>query len=104
MLWPYRSWADRVAVWNFVKDIPLRKSHRTFQALTEVEEGLARIADKPVQLVWGAKDFCFTMRFYERFKDFFPQAESVVYPNHGHYILEDGGEQAWSSIQGFLQD
>jgi hypothetical protein len=27
-----------------------------------------------------------------------------VYPNHGHYILEDGGEQAWSSIQGFLQD
>jgi hypothetical protein len=44
------------------------------------------------------------MRFYERFKDFFPQAESVVYPNHGHYILEDGGEQAWSSIQGFLED
>ena len=42
LLWPYRSWTDRVAVWNFVKDIPLRKSHRTFQTLTEVEEGLLR--------------------------------------------------------------
>ena len=104
LLWPYRSWADRVAVWNFVKDIPLRESHRTFQTLTEVEEGLAKIADKPIQLVWGAKDFCFSMRFYERFKEFFPNAESVVYQNHGHYILEDGGEQAWLSIRGFLED
>ena len=104
LLWPYRSWTDRVAVWNFVKDIPLRKSHRTFQTLTEVEEGLVKIADKPIQLVWGAKDFCFSMRFYERFKEFFPNAESVVYPNHGHYILEDGGEQAWSSIRAFLED
>ena len=79
LLWPYRSWTDRVAVWNFVKDIPLRKSHRTFQTLTEVEEGLAKIADKPIQLVWGAKDFCFSMRFYERFRSSFPmQSQSFT--------------------------
>jgi pimeloyl-ACP methyl ester carboxylesterase len=103
MLWPYRSWADRVAVWNFVKDIPLRESHRSYDTLTEVEAGLARIADKPIQLVWGAKDFCFNMHFYQRFKEFFPNAESVVYPKLGHYILEDAGSDAWQKISDFLR-
>lgn len=104
MLWPYRSWVDRVAVWNFVKDIPLHESHRSYRALTEVEEGLAKIADKPIQLIWGAKDFCFSMRFYDRFKEFFPNAESIVFPKCGHYILEDGGEEAWANIRDFLLD
>ena len=26
-LFPYRSWHDRVAIWNFVKDIPFEKNH-----------------------------------------------------------------------------
>jgi len=104
MLWPYRSWRDRVAVWNFVKDIPLRESHRSYQTLAEVEAGLVKLADKPIQLVWGAKDFCFSMHFYQRFKEFFPQAVSVVYPKHGHYILEDAGADAWQKIVNFLGD
>lgn len=104
MLWPYRSWADRVAVWNFVKDIPLGESHRSYQTLSEVESGLALLADKPVQMVWGAKDFCFSMYFYNRFKEFFPKAETVVYPKHGHYILEDAGPDAWKKISDFLSD
>lgn len=102
MLWPYRSWHDRVAVWNFVKDIPLSESHRSYQTLTEVEAGLAKIADKPIQLVWGAKDFCFSMHFHQRFQEFFPNAESVVYPKLGHYILEDAGADAWQKISNFL--
>ncbi|MGZ0655657.1 alpha/beta fold hydrolase [Coraliomargarita sp. W4R53] len=102
ILWPYRSWRDRVAVWNFVKDIPLRESHRSYATLLEVETGLAKLADKPIQLVWGAKDFCFSMHFYERFKAFFPKAESAVFPQHGHYILEDGGDEVWQEIVTFL--
>lgn len=102
MLWPYRSWSDRVAIWNFVKDIPLRQGHRSHTALAEVEAGLAKLADKPVQLIWGAKDFCFTTHFHDRFKQFFPQAESVVYPDYGHYILEDAGKGAWRAITKFL--
>jgi len=104
MLWPYRSWADRVAVWNFVKDIPLRESHRSYQTLAEVEKGLAKLAGKPVQLVWGAQDFCFNMHFYRRFQELFPNAESVVYPNFGHYILEDAGQDAWQKISNFLSE
>lgn len=104
MLWPYRSWGDRVAVWNFVKDIPLRESHPSYAALSEVEAGLAKLADKPIQLLWGQKDFCFNMHFYQRFKQFFPHAESVVFPKAGHYVLEDAGEPAWKQIAAFLSE
>lgn len=101
-LWPYRSWANRVAVWNFVKDIPLRESHRSYETLASVESGLSKIADKPIQLVWGAKDFCFSMHFHDRFKEFFPKSKSQVYDKCGHYILEDAGSDAWSKIGTFL--
>lgn len=102
MLWPYRSWANRVAVWNFVKDIPLRKGHRTYNTLAEVEANLSKLADKKIQLVWGGKDFCFNMHFYERWKTIFPNAEQCLYPQHGHYILEDGGAEVWATIADHL--
>ncbi len=102
MLWPYRSWADRVAVWNFVKDIPLRKGHRSYATLVEVESNLAKLADKPIQIVWGGKDFCFNMHFYKRWSEIFPKAEQQLFPKHGHYILEDGGESVMTTIVDFL--
>ena len=102
MLWPYRSWADRVAIWNFVKDIPLHKRHPSYDTLAEVQAGLAKLVDKPVQLIWGAKDFCFNLHFHSRFQTYFPKAKSVVYPKFGHYILEDAGKDAWQKIEDFL--
>ena len=103
MLWPYRCWADRVAIWNFVKDIPLHKRHPSYDTLAEVQAGLAKLVDKPVQLIWGAKDFCFNLHFHSRFQTYFPKAKSVVYPKFGHYILEDAGKDAWQKIEDFLK-
>jgi pimeloyl-ACP methyl ester carboxylesterase len=102
MLWPYRSWADRVAVWNFVKDIPLHGAHPSYATLHEVEAGLAKLADKPVQIVWGGKDFCFNMHFFARWREIFPNAEVRLHSKHGHYILEDGGREVARQIQAFL--
>ena len=101
-LWPYRSWNDRIAVWNFVRDIPLHARHRSYSVLQDVEAGLASLADKPVQLIWGAKDFCFTLHFHNRFKSYFPNALSRVYADCGHYILEDGEEAVCADISRFL--
>jgi haloalkane dehalogenase len=98
MLWPYRSWADRVAVWNFVKDIPLGESHRTHATLAQVEANLPKLADKKIQIVWGGKDFCFNMHFYRRWQSIFPDADMQLFSMHGHYILEDGGEAVWTTI------
>lgn len=102
-LWPYRSWSDRVAVWNFVRDIPLHTRHPSYKVLEEVEAGLASLADKPVHRIWGAKDFCFTLHFHDRFASYFPNALSRVYADCGHYILEDGGAAVCADIRGFLE-
>lgn len=103
MLWPYRSWADRIAVWNFVKDIPLNQSHRSYETLVEVEAGLKKLADKPVQIVWGGKDFCFNKHFFKRWCELFPNAEVHFHKAHGHYILEDGGRVVTKQIRAFLE-
>lgn len=103
MLWPYRSWADRIAVWNFVKDIPLNQSHRSYETLVEVEAGLKKLADKPVQIVWGGKDFCFNKHFFKRWCELFPNAEVHLHKAHGHYILEDGGRVVTKQIRAFLE-
>jgi len=102
MLWPYRSWADRVAVWNFVKDIPLHEGHPSYETLVEVEAGLAKLADKPVQIVWGREDFCFNMHFFKRWCEIFPNADVRLHEGHGHYILEDGGATVVGEIEAFL--
>lgn len=103
LLWPYRSWADRVAVWNFVKDIPLTEKHRSYETLKEIEEGLSTLKEKPIQLVWGKKDFCFNLHFLERWKQIFPSAKVSLHGKAGHYILEDGGKLVWGEISEFLR-
>ncbi|MFT4902086.1 MAG: pimeloyl-ACP methyl ester carboxylesterase [Lentimonas sp.] len=103
LLWPYGNWSDRVAVWNFVKDIPLRAEHPSYSTLSEVEAGLSKLKDKPVQIVWGAQDFCFNLHFYRRWAELFPQAELKLHQDCGHYILEDGGSGVWDEISRFIR-
>lgn len=91
-LYPYGTWADRVAVHGFVKDIPMEAGHPSYAALCEVEEGLRNLKGKKATVFWGAEDFCFDQSFYESWKRFLPQAEYRWLDGVGHYVLEDGGE------------
>ena len=101
-LFPYRGWKTRVAVWNFVKDIPLRRTHRSWSTLEAIEAKLPDLADKQLLLMWGARDFCFSLHFLRRFQSIFPRAETVVYPDYGHYVIEDAGYDSWQKISAFL--
>lgn len=100
---PYNSWANRIAVSNFVQDIPLRPSHPSYAKLTAIEEGLGQFRDHPMLLVWGAKDWCFTLNFHDEFRRRFPNAESHVIADAGHYVFEDAPDEVTSSIRGFLE-
>lgn len=102
-LWPYRSWRDRVAVWNFVKDIPLRASHRSYATLAEVEAGLPGLREKPVLLFWGGRDFCFNDHFFRRWREWLPHAEVAYLENCGHYVLEDADMSELEQIVNFLK-
>ncbi|MFO8026770.1 MAG: alpha/beta fold hydrolase [Opitutales bacterium] len=101
-LWPYQSWSKRVAVWNFVKDIPLRPTHPSYAELRKVEKGLDQLRSKPIQMVWGGKDFCFNDHFLQRWQKIFPEAETHYHKNCGHYILEDGGLAVCEEVRRFL--
>jgi haloalkane dehalogenase len=91
-LLPYDSWANRVAVCEFVRDIPLRPAHRSWATLAAVEQGLAQFKSHPITLLWGAKDFCFDRTFFKQWTATFPGAEQAVFESAGHYLLEDSPE------------
>ncbi|HRE81582.1 MAG TPA: alpha/beta fold hydrolase [Opitutaceae bacterium] len=93
-LLPYDSWENRVAVNAFVKDIPLSPEHSSYDTLKAVEERLAQFRQHPISLVWGGKDFCFNDHFLARWQEIFPQAVTTRIPDAGHYVLDDGGDQA----------
>ncbi len=104
LLAPYDSWANRVAVNRFVQDIPLRPWHPSYQKLLQVEEGLSKFVDRPMLLLWGAKDWCFTLDFLKEFQRRFPQAESHVIADAGHYVFEDAPDEVCESVRRFLDE
>ena len=103
LLAPYNSWANRVAVKEFVHDIPLLPAHRSYAALKAVEDGLGQFRDSPMLLVWGMKDWCFSPEFYDEFCERFPDAERHPIADAGHYIFEDAHDELLSTAQDFLQ-
>ncbi|PHS11333.1 MAG: alpha/beta hydrolase [Blastopirellula sp.] len=93
LLAPYDTWANRVGIATFVADIPITKSHPTYQVLDDIENNLKTLADKPIKLIWGAKDWCFRLECMERFQTHWPKAQSHVFEDAGHYVIEDAHER-----------
>ena len=56
-LFPYDNFANRIATLRFVEDIPLSPRHPTWKTVAEIQKGLCKLADKPVLLAWGMRDF-----------------------------------------------
>ena len=87
---PYQNWNDRIATQRFAQDIPLKTRHPTWQTLVDIEKKLPLLKDRKILLCWGEQDFCFHMRFFQRWKtEFFPNAENTSFPDASHYLLED---------------
>ena len=100
-LWPHQDWHDRVAVDGFVKDIPMCARHPSYPTLLAVENGLSDLVDKPVRIVWGARDFCFNDTFLREFQRRFPNADTHRL-DAGHYVLEDGQPESIALVTRFL--
>ncbi len=101
-LYPYNSWQNRVAVHRFVQDIPLHENHPSWQTLSNVEDSLDRLQDKPMLLCWGGEDFCFNDLFYKQWQHHFPAANSHYFPEAGHYVLEDAFDEIMALLIPFL--
>jgi haloalkane dehalogenase len=101
-LWPYDSWANRVAVSAFVRDIPSGPAHPSWLRLRAVEDGLAQFRNRRVLIEWGGQDFCFNDHFLARWREIFPAAEVDRINDAGHYVLEDAREEVVPRITRFL--
>jgi haloalkane dehalogenase len=99
---PYDNWAHRIATHEFVKDIPLSPSHRSYQTLVGIEEGLAQFRDRPMLLLWGEKDWCFTTEFLKEWQQRLPAARTITYPDAGHYVFEDAKDRMPADVRAFL--
>lgn len=101
---PYNSWANRIAVHEFVQDIPLSPRHHSYSALHAVERGLEQFRNHPVQLIWGLRDWCFTpSEFLEGFLSRFPRADVLRLPQAGHYLFEDAPDELLAQVERFLK-
>jgi len=103
LLAPYDAWENRAAIYQFVADIPLDERHPSYPTLRHVEAHLKLFRERPMLLIWGMRDWCFTPRFLERLLEFFPQAEAHRLEDAGHYVLEDAHEQIVPLVQQFLE-
>ncbi len=99
---PYNSWANRVAVDRFVKDIPRTPRHPSYETLLRMEQQLPTLADRPWLLAWGMRDWCFHEWYLRRFLELIPHAEVRRLPDAGHWLVEDAPQTVVETIGEFL--
>ncbi|WP_254151053.1 alpha/beta fold hydrolase [Candidatus Chloroploca mongolica] len=92
-LFPYNSWENRVAIQRFVRDIPMSPRHPTWAVVDGIDRDLVNVRDKPMQIFWGGKDWCFSDYFLAGWLERFPAASVVRFDDAGHYVLEDAHEE-----------
>ncbi len=102
-LFPYAKPERRRSVEAFVRDIPLEADHPSAAMLNEIDASLERFADHPVMIAWGGRDWCFNEEFLEGWRRRFLQAESYVFADAGHFVLEDEGETLNPMVAAFLR-
>ena len=102
-LFPYDSYANRIAVLRFVQDIPVNAGHPTYGLLQAVESGLAQFQRHPMIIIWGGKDPVFTPLLLESWKERFPGAIVKEIEDAGHYVVEDGYERIIPWVREFLE-
>jgi haloalkane dehalogenase len=67
--------------------------------LTEVEDGLAQVADKPALIVWGDKDQAFREPQRLRWEGTFPDHRTEILRGASHYIQEDAPVEIVAAIK-----
>lgn len=101
---PYNNWRNRIATYKFVQDIPLKPDDFSFDLVDSVDKSLKSLNDIPKVFCWGVHDFIFTMEYFAEWEKRFPDAPKHVFPDAGHYLLEDVPEKVAEIVKNFMKD
>ena len=93
LLAPYDTPEHRVAVAEFVRDIPRGPGDPAYAVLARTESRLHLLRDKPAVVCWGMQDPVFDGVVLDHLLHFLPQAEVHRYADAGHYVLEDAADR-----------
>ncbi len=99
---PYDTPEHRVAVLKFVQTIPLKETDPGYDIVRATAASLPKFAAVPTLLLWGMRDFVFDRHFLAEWQRHFPHAETHTWPDCGHYLLEDAGEEVIMRVREFL--
>ena len=102
LLAPYDSPAHRVAVSQFVRDIPLTPSDPAYPVLARTEARLPLLGDVPTTVCWGMKDPVFDAVVLDHLAGLLPGADVHRYADAGHYVLEDAADRIVPLVTQFL--
>lgn len=86
---PYLTASRRVAVRDFVADIPLEGEHPSARALDRIADGIRDLTDVPVLLQWGPNDPVFSDLYLDDLADRLPHADIHRYERASHLVIED---------------
>jgi cis-3-alkyl-4-acyloxetan-2-one decarboxylase len=100
---PYNNFANRIATLRFVQDIPMKPNSTSYALVQHIEENLKLFRYHPVKIIWGAHDFVFNDHFLNRWKMIFPQADTHLIEDAGHYVLEDAHELILPMMEEFFK-
>lgn len=93
LLAPYDSPAHRVAVSQFVQDIPLAPSDPAYAVLARTEQRLHLLQDIPTLICWGMRDPVFDGVVLDHLVSLLPRADVHRFADAGHYVLEDAADR-----------
>ena len=76
--------------------------HPSLKLLQDTSEKLNSFRSTPVMTCWGMRDFCFSPKFLEAWKDRWPHMMVHEMHHAGHYVLEDSYEECEARMKPFL--
>ena len=100
---PYDTFESRIAILKFVQDIPMEQGVPSYSVMQYIESNLKQFDGYPILIIWGSEDFCFNVKFLNKWREIFPRAEVREVCNAGHLVVEDASDEIIPWIEGFLR-
>lgn len=100
---PYNKADRRVAIEQFVQDIPLEPEHPSAATLDAIADGLGALTDVPVLLLWGPRDPVFSDIYLRDLISRMPHADVHRYEGSSHFLPEDAPTFA-ADVATWVQD
>lgn len=99
---PYNSPENRIATLKFVQDIPVNRKDPSYHLVRYADENLHKLANIPMLICWGKHDFVFDTEYLAEWQRRFPHARVHLFPDAGHYVLEDARDEVIARVRAFV--